>query len=619
MAIVSDGICFPSDGLAKVPGGNLKWHCSREFHPSSETEKEFLQKLPIFQEFLEKQDEAMSLFMEGLLHNLHKDNLPKTFNQEHCSIISHGEHDEDREIGRSTMQEAEHCLGEAPDSPSRGNLSVNEFKAHTHMKKQGFHFHRTLHSTGLGPLENLFVTLEVWSEWYVNLKEPQRNSFIAKFINSMPFAALTVAVILLNTVCIAIDANYKMENLGESSPHWLEVAESVFVIFYIIEILLKFVVHGMYFFAREEILWNAFDILVILGSVFTMFLAGDSSDTNMGFLRTIRILRATKALRMFRIITFLRDLRIMLACILGSFLALFWCLVLLTLIGTVFAIFYVQALAGSLKESDLTVDEQRGIVDMFGSVARALLTLYKMTTGMIDGEVVFRVLEPTGFLNPAVLLGLIGFYQISVINILSGIFVEKAMHHAKPEREEEVIERRKGMMERVNALKELVGKIQLSNDGYITRDEFMLALHEPTVRYHFEAEDLDVRDAEAFFELLQSVNGNSAIDIDTFVASCMRMRGAATSVDLQTLQLQLKKSVGDVQIQMKSMMENSLHQFRKISRSIKTAEDRTKPPKDEGESKSRSAFNENNARAGAETLLPIVILEHEDSSLRALV
>merc|ERR1711997_822098 len=46
---------------------------------------------------------------------------------------------------------------------------------------------------------------------------------------------------------------------------------------------------------------------------------------------------------------------------------------------------------------------------------------------------------------------------------------------------------------------------------------------------------LDVRDAESFFSLLASNNDGRDVDIDNFVNGCMRLKGPATSIDIQAL------------------------------------------------------------------------------------
>jgi len=53
------------------------------------------------------------------------------------------------------------------------------------------------------------------------------------------------------------------------------------------------------------------------------------------------------------------------------------------------------------------------------------------------------------------------------------------------------------------------------------------------LKYFLASLGLDIRDAERFFELLE--DNSSEIDIGFFVDACMKLKGAATSIDLQGL------------------------------------------------------------------------------------
>ena len=46
---------------------------------------------------------------------------------------------------------------------------------------------------------------------------------------------------------------------------------------------------------------------------------------------------------------------------------------------------------------------------------------------------------------------------------------------------------------------------------------------------------IDIKNAETFFKMLVELQGESTIDATTFANACVRMKGAATSIDLQTV------------------------------------------------------------------------------------
>ena len=46
---------------------------------------------------------------------------------------------------------------------------------------------------------------------------------------------------------------------------------------------------------------------------------------------------------------------------------------------------------------------------------------------------------------------------------------------------------------------------------------------------------IDIKNAETFFKMLVELQGEDTIDASTFANACVRMKGAATSIDLQTV------------------------------------------------------------------------------------
>lgn len=180
------------------------------------------------------------------------------------------------------------------------------------------------------------------------------------------------------------------------------------------------------------------------------------------------------------------------------------------------------------------------IMDQFGSVERAMLTLWKTTSGGADWEIFLNTLIPTGPQNVAFFILFVVFIQIALLNILTGIFVENAMKLAQPDRDTLAIEQRKKDIVEAKELSRVCREIDADNSGFITEDEFSRFLVNDKLKAHLAVLGLDIRDAEFFFDLLAEVSDNEGVDIDVFVAGCMRLKGYATSIDLQSLLYETK-------------------------------------------------------------------------------
>merc|ERR1711884_634128 len=71
-------------------------------------------------------------------------------------------------------------------------------------------------------------------------------------------------------------------------------------------------------------------------------------------------------------------------------------------------------------------------------------------------------------------------------------------------------------------------------DGTLSLDEFMRHVDHPEVIAFCQALEIDATDAKLFFQVLSN-NGNRSIDLESFVVGCIKLKGAAKSMDLLNL------------------------------------------------------------------------------------
>jgi len=96
------------------------------------------------------------------------------------------------------------------------------------------------------------------------------------------------------------------------------------------------------------------------------------------------------------------------------------------------------------------------------------------------------------------------------------------------------MEHRKKESIEAKELMRLCSVLDHDNTGFINIDDFH-DLANGKLRAHLMVLGLDIKDAEMFFGMLAEVNRSKYVEVNDFVAGCMRMRGFATSLDLQGL------------------------------------------------------------------------------------
>ncbi|CAJ1419561.1 unnamed protein product, partial [Effrenium voratum] len=65
--------------------------------------------------------------------------------------------------------------------------------------------------------------------------------------------------------------------------------------------------------------------------------------------------------------------------------------------------------------------------------------------------------------------------------------------------------------------------------------EFRTLVETYEFRSYLQSRGIDIKNAETFFRMLVELQGETTIDATTFANACVRMKGAATSIDLQTV------------------------------------------------------------------------------------
>jgi len=228
----------------------------------------------------------------------------------------------------------------------------------------------------------------------------------------------------------------------------------------------------------------------------------------------------------------------MLQSVLGSFMSLFWAFVLLFITFYLFSIATIQGMANYLSSDEgQAADEElrRQIVTYFGSVFKAMMSYHMATSGGKEWALYYEVLVQASEMTAALFALVVAFTQIALLNIMTGIFVETAMKLAKPDRHVMALEQRKADYHDAMEIRGLLGTLDVDCTGSIGWDEFSSIANDPEVEAMLSVMGLDIKDAGLVFKMLCDTSGSDEVELDSLLDACMKMRGPATSLDLQVL------------------------------------------------------------------------------------
>jgi len=228
----------------------------------------------------------------------------------------------------------------------------------------------------------------------------------------------------------------------------------------------------------------------------------------------------------------------------GSFMSLLWSFVLLAGISILFAIVAVQQLTSALNEGQLPKDQVEIIYERFGSVQEASLTLFKSISGGEDWGPIYDLISKAGITSSVCFMAYVLLIWMSITNIITSVFVDKALKHARPDADEELMEKHKEDLEKVKQLQTIFQSIDADASGTLTLAELQNSFSDCRILSFFELQGLDIKSIETFFTLLTQISETHEVDVESFVTGCLKMRGYATNIDVFMLLFQTK-ALGD--------------------------------------------------------------------------
>jgi hypothetical protein len=327
--------------------------------------------------------------------------------------------------------------------------------------------------------------------------------------------------------------------LTEEIPHAPWALGWGFTGFFALELLLKLLVHRGYFFVCGAWRMNWLDFILVLYSCL------EAVAMKLSFLRILRMFKMAKMVRMLKALAAVHDLRIMIDCLLGSFFGLFWALVLIGVIMYIFALIFVQAFTEYLIEEgdSLSPVMRRDIENYFGSVSNAVLSVYMMLTGGIDWGDMYALLDITGVIAGPACLVMVSFFTISVWNIITSVFIEKAMQLATPTVRELVQRQKQQAKVDAHEVADLFSKLDHDSTGFISRDEFREICADHEIQEFLAVRDLDLKhvssDSDLLFDMIMendfhdgATGTHREVSVGGLVRFCLHLKGKATNMDL---------------------------------------------------------------------------------------
>lgn len=397
------------------------------------------------------------------------------------------------------------------------------------------------------------------SGWSVRLGETAPEFLggrLRKILEMKEVELLVAVVITFNCFFMVLAVDYEAAHIGERVPVGYLVGEASFFLFYLIEVILKLLCYQFYYFFGEDWQFNWMDLVQVIGGGFSLadsiFSHGDA--INVQWLRSLRVFRLLRILRVLRVVQRFKHLRCILLSIVGSMSTLTWSLVMVLVFVYVFSMFFVQRTSIFFVDGADVEDHARLRVH-FGSVYASMETLFAVATGGMDWMEAYDSLRPIGWFTCTVFMFHIVFIQFSLVNIVTGMFVEQAMKSMSGDNHQKALQHSMEERQLGNEFRLLCNGLARVHGDRISREEWEQFISKPTSHSYLEMLGWRSHDVLEFFLALNTMSDDDTVDIDEFVSGCLRMKGAASCFDTQALLAEIrftKQAILESQRQLKS-------------------------------------------------------------------
>eukprot|EP00746_Dinoflagellata_sp_MGD_P150004 gnl/MRDRNA2_/MRDRNA2_81963_c0_seq3.p1 gnl/MRDRNA2_/MRDRNA2_81963_c0~~gnl/MRDRNA2_/MRDRNA2_81963_c0_seq3.p1 ORF type:complete len:696 (-),score=93.33 gnl/MRDRNA2_/MRDRNA2_81963_c0_seq3:475-2562(-) len=329
--------------------------------------------------------------------------------------------------------------------------SLGESEKQGHLKKGGF----------MGEVQALKEAAreDLHKEAYDVTNFYYKEGIMQWIAKSGPFNNITMGVITVNAVWMGVDVDLNQAKSFAESEIQFQVADIFFSIFFMVEIVIRFLAFEKKFNAMKDA-WFKVDSFLIFLQVMDLWVlpaSGVELPMDPSALRVLRMLRIMRLLRLMgmcpELLTLLKGMSVAVQSVSST-------LLLLVTFIYVFALTFRQAAQGNTT-----------LEDYFGSMGLCFWTLLMQGTLLDNITEVLGVIRDDSPALAALFLLFVLIANFTILNMLIGVLCEVVSAVSSSEREKMSVKYAKDSFLAVLA--------ELSPDGTISQDEFVEFVNHP--------------------------------------------------------------------------------------------------------------------------------------------
>jgi hypothetical protein len=344
--------------------------------------------------------------------------------------------------------------------------------------------------------------------------------------------AVSFFLVGLNTIFmgVMVDINMSYREVNQDPPVWPSIVDYIFTGIFCVEMLMRLCLEKLRFFIGANAPWNIFDLIIVLFQLFESLHQFGSTS----YLRIFRLLRVIRVSRMIRTLRSLRAFRLILHV--ESWRPLLWGCVIMVAFMYLFALVITSAVGDWISDQDGELPPR--MLDLYGSVARTMATLFMSITGGEPWDSLVLPLKSMSWIWHWAFLAYVFIMIIGLFNKVSALYVDGLLHVSALDRAVVMGHHSMGERSKLMEMKELLQKDNYNNK--ISYRNLMKVLRDAQGSKGLRSIGLDVYVAKALFRLLDTEDRDS-VDVDEYIDSLRNISGNATNMHQATIVYQNKR------------------------------------------------------------------------------
>eukprot|EP00929_Paragymnodinium_shiwhaense_P050283 TRINITY_DN25324_c0_g1_i1.p1 TRINITY_DN25324_c0_g1~~TRINITY_DN25324_c0_g1_i1.p1 ORF type:complete len:692 (-),score=116.48 TRINITY_DN25324_c0_g1_i1:682-2655(-) len=375
------------------------------------------------------------------------------------------------------------------------------------------------------------------------------------------FQLCTCLGIIVNAALIGIEADEIAK--GQEPSEWCSVLDWVLCVYFVVDLFVRVLFYRLEFFSGSDCGFNLLDVVLIvlhiIDNVFDRSPPEGTAHEKPGvanYTTMIRFIALGRCMRIMRVLKFVPDLRCLLYLVLGAMSALGWTIILMLIalyMPAVFIIYLLQAAGPRVLEAELDgtaawpgateptsagAGAAVGVTSAVSSLGTLMWQLFQSVTGGMDwADIITPIIQQAGQshaeLVRVVFCVFVVFTVLVLLNLVTGVFVQKAKHMSDEDQRRD-LERR--VTNAFNLEDEHVQLTQWQFDAY---------LDEPEVGEFFQTYDWGLCHKEDLFNLLD-VDANGTLSLDEIVHGTTLLQQPVKKIEIAFVLAELRKLRKDI-------------------------------------------------------------------------